>query len=321
MRILSNLCLLFVLGSCAVNEHDQSVQSAESTSSDDMPWVDPMFFIEGQLCQHVRQLHEDSRGDLWIGTNVYGLMRYNGTELQRFEEDEELRTGRINSVVEDYNGDLWFATYSGLLHYNGKEFKRHNFPHDSLSPNVWSLLLEDDVLWLGTMDGIMQFNNDEFIAFPTPDLTVEDTLSRLSYKGITTLLRDVNGDLWYGTDGFGLCRFDGEKFTHFTISDGLPANSVTSLMQDNEGTLWIGTMDGGVSWYDGQEFTNLSQNGTIKGVEISGFFVDAQERVWFGVENNGVYCFDGNTWKNYYKEAQLPTNGINTILEDSKGRM
>ncbi len=58
------------------------------------PRVDPLFFIDGQLCQHVRKIFQDRSGNLWFGTNVYGLMRFDGDTLVYFDEKDGLGLGR-----------------------------------------------------------------------------------------------------------------------------------------------------------------------------------------------------------------------------------
>src|SRR6218665_1170023 len=41
-------------------------------------------------------------------------------------------------------------------------------------------------------------------------------------------LQDKNGDLWFGTTGAGLYRYDGKSFTNFTTKDGLSSNVIWS---------------------------------------------------------------------------------------------
>ena len=91
-----------------VKANQPIIQNAE------IPWVDPLFYIDGQLCQHVRRIFQDRSGDLWFGTNVYGLMRYNGDTLEYFSENDGLGGGRITAIVEDKEGNVWFGTYGCL---------------------------------------------------------------------------------------------------------------------------------------------------------------------------------------------------------------
>jgi ligand-binding sensor domain-containing protein len=108
-----------------------------------------------------------------------------------------------------------------------------------------------------------------------------------------------------GTDGYGICKYDGDTFVHFTTEDGLCDHTIYDLKSDSKGNIWIGTYWGGVSKYDGEKFTNYTKDGIISGDEAGGFFEDNNGDIWFGVENNGVYKYDGEHFIHYYKEEGL----------------
>lgn len=73
---------------------------------------------------HVRSLYADSKGNLWIGSNSIGVIRYNGTHFENFSLKHRLvspnsthkgdpsPTGTLEHVFaigEDVNGNLWFG--------------------------------------------------------------------------------------------------------------------------------------------------------------------------------------------------------------------
>ncbi len=57
---------------------------------------------------------------------------------------------------------------------------------------------------------------------------------------VETIIQDREGDLWLGTAGGGLVRFDGARFTIYTQADGLVGDDITYLLEDREGGLWFG---------------------------------------------------------------------------------
>ena len=69
---------------------------------------------------------------------------------------------------------------------------------------------------------------------------------------------DRFGNLWFGTSGGGVSRYDGKTFTNYTSAQGLANNKVWSIVEDQRGNLWFGTDGGGVSRYDGKTFTNYT---------------------------------------------------------------
>ncbi|MCK4751460.1 MAG: hypothetical protein KAT15_30595, partial [Bacteroidales bacterium] len=71
----------------------------------------------------------------------------------------------------------------------------------------------------------------------------------LPLSTITAIAQDSRNYLWIGTDGGGVCRFDGLNFQTFTSKDGLSGNRIWSIMEDSSGILWFGT-ENGISIFD-----------------------------------------------------------------------
>jgi len=65
------------------------------------------------------------------------------------------------------------------------------------------------------------------------------------------MLEDKSVNLWFGTEGGGVSKYDGKSFTHFTDKEGLSNNVVWSMLEDKSGNLWFGTYGDGVCKYDG----------------------------------------------------------------------
>ncbi|BDS12808.1 ligand-binding sensor domain-containing protein [Aureispira anguillae] len=281
---------------------------------------DPLFFMEGQLCQHLRKIFQDSKGNLWFGTNVYDLMRYNGETLKYITKKEGFSGGRVTGIMEDKAGNLWFATGGGLNKYDGKSFTVFTEEHGLPNSEIWSLWIDSDgMIWIGHNEGLSRFDGNEFKNIAVPKPAVKEANVIYSPDRITGIIEDKEGNLWLGTDGFGICRYNGKTFTHFTTEKGLCDNTIYELMLDRKGNIWIGTFFGGVSKYDGKKFTNYTKDKIVNGVEVSGFFEDNNGDVWFGVENNGVYRYDGNSFSHYYKKEGLDAL-ILSIYRDKENR-
>src|SRR5262245_6867405 len=61
-------------------------------------------------------LHEDRSGDLWIGTDDGGLIRYRAGEVQSFGATQGLAANEVRAICEDRDGRLWVGTRRGLFH-------------------------------------------------------------------------------------------------------------------------------------------------------------------------------------------------------------
>lgn len=53
---------------------------------------------------------QDSRGDVWIGTDVAGVYRYDGKEMRHYGVDHGFDGIRVTCVHEDKKGKIWMGT-------------------------------------------------------------------------------------------------------------------------------------------------------------------------------------------------------------------
>jgi len=319
---LRKLLLFLMVGFLFTACQSQKVSKHDPASKDPTGIkTDPMFFIPGQLCQHVREIFQDSQGRLWFGTNVYDLMLYEGDSLRYIGDEEGVPGGRITGILEDKAGNVWFSSAFGLTRFDGKVYKTFGTEEGLTNTEVWTLYLgSGGMLWVGTTEGAFQFDGERFTPFTFQKGAVPDTISQFHYERITSITGDSTGNIWIGTDGFGITRYDGLRFKTFTKENGLPDNAIGDLMIDSKGDLWIGTCFGGVSSFDGKAFHNYTEQGLIKGVEIAGLYEDPSGNIWFGAENSGIYNYDGNKFTRFQGNGASYTNGILSFLEDRKGR-
>lgn len=280
----------------------------------------PLYY-EGQIAHWVRRMMQDSKGNLWFGSNHYGVLKYDGEELEYFSIKHGLSTFGVNGIAEDAQGNIWIATSDGLTKVDGDSFTVYNESDGLKNRDIWSLFIDQKgMIWIGTMDGLSRFDGKEFTNFTLPKADIKDAQPILSGNRIADIIEDRNGLLWLATDGYGICQFDGKDFIQITKKEGLPDNNVYDLMEDRKGNIWIGTMFGGISRYDGKSFKNFTQDGDIEGVEAGAFYEDKKGNIWFAAENKGIFKYDGSTFTNFYEEDGLGTNGIISMMEDKQGR-
>jgi len=72
-------------------------------------------------------LHRDRNGYLWIGSSEpVGLTRFHDGQVKIFTEEDGLIDGRIRSIIEDHEGNLWLATAGGVSRLKDGRFA--NYP-------------------------------------------------------------------------------------------------------------------------------------------------------------------------------------------------
>ena len=153
-------------------------------------------------------------------------------------------------------------------------------------------------------------------------------------------LQDKAGNLWFGTTGDGVYRFDGKLFTNFTMKDGLDTNQILSIFEDKIGNIWFGTRKG-VCLFNGKTITRIlipafnyntnypSISSNINRSELNGVWSIMQDKkgtIWFGTDE-GVFCFNGKIFSrfldntNIINQYELTLKSIQYMLEDTKGNI
>ena len=141
----------------------------------------------------------------------------------------------------------------------------------------------------------------------------------LALNSIACGYTDSKGNLWFGTLGGGVSRYDGKSFTNFTTAHGLANNIVYSIVEDKTGNFWFGTSGGGVSRYDGKSFTSITTAQGLANNTVWSIIQDKKGDLWFGTLGGGVSRYDGKSFTNFTTTQGLAHNKIRSIMEDRSG--
>ncbi|MBF0379723.1 MAG: regulator [Magnetococcales bacterium] len=192
----------------------------------------------------IYDVQEMKNGDVWIAT-WSGANRIKGGNLDDRSKWETftvestkggLPNDWVYGLAEGKNGEVWLATEGGL----------GRFVNDK-----WSKWTHDDGLGIGYEMAKKQ--ND---SMQDPGKTSSHHARQKSEQGLANVTTaynpnyiismevDKDGNVWCGTWGAGLSKFDGKKWTNFTMDDGLPSNFIFMLHQDEQNSLWVGTSKG-----------------------------------------------------------------------------
>ena len=143
--------------------------------------------------------------------------------------------------------------------------------------------------------------------------------SGLADNYVSSMLEDHLGNLWFGTVGRGVSRFDGVTWRMWTTAEGLAGNAVSSMLEDHSGNLWFGTVGHGIGRFDGvgwRIYTDLLTNSN----DIYSILEDRSGNLWFGTDR-GVARFDGVNWRTYGTSDGLTGYAVFSMLEDRAGNL
>ena len=136
----------------------------------------PLFY-KGQLAHWIRTINEDANGNLWFGTNHYGVIRYNNETLTYFTTKEGFGDSRVSAAITDAHGTIYFGTSQGITKYNGqlktvddtKRFSYLTTENGLVHNEIWTMITDSKgLMWIGTTEGVSQFDGNTFSTFNIP---------------------------------------------------------------------------------------------------------------------------------------------------------
>ncbi len=137
---------------------------------------------------------------------------------------------------------------------------------------------------------------------------------------IISVLCAKDGSVWLGSSGNGVSRYQGGKFTHYGLQEGLTGTQVRALLQDSEGAIWLAT-EVGAHRFDGQRFELFDRSlDRLINNDVLTIFRDARGTLWFGTRA-GVTRFDGTVWSSLSSQDWGEGKEVRTICEDSIGNL
>ncbi|HAD33320.1 MAG TPA: hypothetical protein DCF44_02300 [Chitinophagaceae bacterium] len=172
--------------------------------------------------------YKDSNGNIWFGTSLAGVFRYNGKSFDWIAESDvnEMHNGPANGVraiIEDKDGYFWFNTEYKYNIYN----KSSSTKSDKDSTTFY-----DRIKSIGCLDGKKDGDLNEY----------------------QSIIEDDKDNLWLAIYLSGVWKVEGEKIKHYPIQVDGKNVPVFYLYKDNKGEIWLGTEENGAFKFNGQVF-------------------------------------------------------------------
>ncbi len=202
----------------------------------------------------------DNKNNLWVGTWNGGInIKRPGSDtfihVKHDPGNNNSPSGNdIYDLYQDNKGQIWILAFRvGLDRLDPETGRYYHYlsnEDNSITSNYVRCILQDNrgYYWLGTeghgLDRIRMNNSFEITEVRNYRYTAGAT-SGLSHNTITSLFEDKAGNLWIGTEGGGLNKYqENDTFLVTNENKGIPGNVIYSIEEDDSGKLWISTNQG-----------------------------------------------------------------------------
>ena len=204
---------------------------------------------------NVKSLVIDAKRNLWISTFREGMDLYN-TELHKVinykhssKDSASLLVNDVRKTILEGDSGMWVAYQYPMPKISFFSYRSKSFTHYSLdSTRNYAYLF--DILRQGEKT-LWAISNEALYRMDTHTHAVEKIVPNDStYLGLFTFCLDDSGNIWIGTIGNGLIKFDTNTSSFISLKDGLQQDiySIYSICYD-DGNVWMGT-DEGLFCYD-----------------------------------------------------------------------
>lgn len=217
----------------------------------------------------------------WIATRR-GLWK--ADRLERPSKITQIHNGDFKSLVV-YKEKVIAASFSdGVLAYTNAN-KRFQIVSSVKQVNSIALINTSE-LWINTTNsGIKRIDLSDNL--PKKSLTKS---SGLSVYHIRTAYKDRQNNVWIGSSGGGLFKYEKNNFRHYTKNNGLSANRIYAVHYHKD-QLWISTAETGLMTIDSTGIHEVKETADYLNVKVKTLTNDRQDRIWAGTEGKGIFIY------------------------------
>lgn len=295
----------------------------------------------------VRDILLDEYGNILLATDGGGLniIDKQTKEISQYsfasDDPNSLNSNALICLLKDETDHIWIGTYNGGVNKirKSKNWFKHYKPTKEKSqgevfPSVLGLVqTKEGSIFIGTDGGGLSKLN-------TSKHTFNNYSSSLNGGAvIKSLFEDKAQNLWIGTYGSGLIKYDpktgnAENFLQDPLNDrSISENNIWAITQRKNGDLWVGTTGSGINVLanGNDDFASLrhdpSDKQSLIDNKITCLFSDSKDRVWIGTKSQGLDLWEnGAIGFRHFQHLKsdsnsISNNEINSIFEDSKGNI
>ena len=332
MKITLGMMFLVVLSMLGNNSRQAfTIETNYFTSTNTNKTKKISQVLEAKIGKNIRTIFQDSKGNMWFGTDGNGAFKYDGKTLKHFTPNEGLIGEYVRTITQDKFGNIWFGTNVGILSFNGMFFINHTKDKEDLCKQGFSSYKDQQGdLWFGTFAGYYVFKNNKL---EYHSLTSSTQIEERSAHSVYSILISKDGKVYFGTENKGVIVKDDKQLSiidELNITQG----AIRSLYQDKKGRVWIGNNGNGLYCYENNKLKNLSKENNLIYLDkkskrpintgLANIFSIAEDiagNIWIGTYDKGLWRYDEKKFANIMPNDGIQNEGVLNIYKDNTGKL
>jgi ligand-binding sensor domain-containing protein len=292
--------------------------------------------VQGDTVPHLENsimlVFQDSKGAYWFSGGGTGVYKYDGQHLINYNTKHGLASNRVDDIKEDSLGMLYFTSchpHTAITKFDGKSFTELK----AVPSTAWRLDPND--LWFRPAFGtekIYRYDGSQL-----HELNLPKPKNLTNKFEIYCIYKDRKGNIWFGSNPSGVCRYNGKNFDWITEEDVTEfrnegANGVRSILEDKNGDFWFNT-EFRYSIYDSTTlnsdsfYTRHKSIGGLDGKADSNLdeylssLRDTAGNLWFVTYLDGVWMYDGQNIHHFGVQDEGKNISLFSIYLDKEGTL
>jgi signal transduction histidine kinase/ligand-binding sensor domain-containing protein len=260
---------------------------------------------------------------------AYAIQKSQSFLVHEINYEHGLPNNKVNAIISDKYGFMWFGTNDGLCRYDGWNIKNYPLDNqkglDSRTPQI-SAIKKDKKgdIYIGSYT-LFRY------CYLTDKVVLCDTLSNqrigIAPDRVRAIDFDQENTIWLGASNGLFAYFpDKDSLAHYPIKGDLKQDIASMFF--NDGKLWIGTQNYGILLFDTKQKTFEYAEGLNIPINRAHlalcFYKDIEDNIWIGTELQGIFKFSLKTHatSQFFPDAKNETSyRVRRIITDNEGRI
>ncbi len=259
--------------------------------------------IRDERAKDILALAVAKNGDLWIGTNGYGiaLLKKGRSKWKFYQYRDGLPGNVVQAIAIAPNGDVWAGTRRGVARFHRRRWRRYTVRNGLPSPDVRAIgVSSDGRVWFSpNIANPFYRRGRRFV-----------TIRSFPVVGSTCIVSDRKGGLWFCNDQ-GAVHYKNGRGRLYTTEHGLAGSFVQSIYVDRSGGTWFGLRQNGITYFRDGRWVSMGLYQGLSGMDIRGIVGGYNGKIYATTHLNGAVEYQNGRWKRL--PVGISGNRINQI--------